>query len=392
MSRAARSPARLLRAAAPVRICDNGGWTDTWFARHGCVFNLAVTPCVEVDVQLVPGDARPAPLVTIHAQNFGPPYKRRARDDGGEGRGGDGRREMVGGRARGEGHARGARARSRTRSRPDRGDDRRRVRRASAAARSRLSYPRLLRCPAGRVHRHLRINNGRAPRRLDARGRRARGAPAIAAAAHRVETDRLGRQSGIQDQLAAAFGGASFIEMEAYPHARVTPLPLDDDLRWELDARLSLIALGRAHESSAIHERVIAELADRGPEAPPLQLLRRAATAARDALIACDLAALGRALADNTEAQATLHANLVSAEARRVIAIAREHGALGWKVNGAGGDGGSIAVLGGPSLAAVRAMRLAIAADLPATHLVPMRISMDGLRVSEPRDTPIDIL
>jgi D-glycero-alpha-D-manno-heptose-7-phosphate kinase len=39
---------RLITATAPTRICDVGGWTDTWFARHGRVLNLAVTPNVEV--------------------------------------------------------------------------------------------------------------------------------------------------------------------------------------------------------------------------------------------------------------------------------------------------------------------------------------------------------
>jgi len=36
---------------------------------------------------------------------------------------------------------------------------------------------------------------------------------------------------------------------------------------------------------------------------------------------------------------------MISAESQRIIEIAKEHGALGWKVNGAGGDGGSITLL-----------------------------------------------
>jgi len=35
---------RVIRAEAPVRICDLGGWTDTWFAEHGAVCSIAVTP------------------------------------------------------------------------------------------------------------------------------------------------------------------------------------------------------------------------------------------------------------------------------------------------------------------------------------------------------------
>ena len=38
----------MIRASAPVRICDNGGWTDTWFGGPGRILNIAVGPGVEV--------------------------------------------------------------------------------------------------------------------------------------------------------------------------------------------------------------------------------------------------------------------------------------------------------------------------------------------------------
>jgi hypothetical protein len=43
---------RVINSTAPIRICDNGGWTDTWFARHGKVFNIAVRPHVEVQIEV----------------------------------------------------------------------------------------------------------------------------------------------------------------------------------------------------------------------------------------------------------------------------------------------------------------------------------------------------
>ena len=46
----------------------------------------------------------------------------------------------------------------------------------------------------------------------------------VAAAAQRVETEMLGRQCGIQDQLASAYGGINYIEMFVYPHASVSPV------------------------------------------------------------------------------------------------------------------------------------------------------------------------
>jgi D-glycero-alpha-D-manno-heptose-7-phosphate kinase len=161
----------------------------------------------------------------------------------------------------------------------------------------------------------------------------------IAYAAHRLEVDILGFQSGIQDQLSAAFGGINYLEIETYPKARVHPLPT-----WEeLSPRLTLVFLGRAHDSSAVHQQVIEDVGSRGSGV--FSRLRDAAVAARDAVLARDLDAFGRAMIANTAAQASLHPGLVGVDARRVIEFAATQGAVGWKVNGAGGDGGSVTIL-----------------------------------------------
>jgi galactokinase len=93
---------------------------------------------------------------------------------------------------------------------------------------------------------------------------------------------------------------------------------------------------------------VISELEASPTEADArLEPLRAAAVAGRGALLAGDLAALGTAMLDSTDAQERLHPELVSDTARAVFSVARRHGALGWKVNGAGGEGGSVTVLCG---------------------------------------------
>src|SRR4030095_2976992 len=67
--------AHVIRSSAPVRICDNGGWTDTWFARHGHVFNIAVSPRVEVEVRALGYHLRPRPeRIVLHVENFGDSY------------------------------------------------------------------------------------------------------------------------------------------------------------------------------------------------------------------------------------------------------------------------------------------------------------------------------
>ncbi len=117
-----------------------------------------------------------------------------------------------------------------------------------------------------------------------------------------------------------------------------------------------MVLLGGGHSSSDLHRRVIGRLEGLGPECPDLQVMRQCAAEAIRAFEAEDLAALGLAMSANTDAQRRLHDDLVCRDADAVIAAARAHGAAGWKVNGAGGEGGSLAILGAESADAQRAM------------------------------------
>ena len=51
-------PLRIINSVAPIRVCDNGGWTDTWFAEYGKIFNIGVYPYVEVQIEVFPRDAQ----------------------------------------------------------------------------------------------------------------------------------------------------------------------------------------------------------------------------------------------------------------------------------------------------------------------------------------------
>lgn len=202
----------------------------------------------------------------------------------------------------------------------------------------------------------------------------------VATAAHRVETEMLHRQCGIQDQLASAFGGINYIEITDYPRATVRPVVVPDATWSELERRLVLIYLGKSHDSSAVHESVIRSLEHKGPNSPAIVELRSAAPRSRDAILAGDFAGLGRAMIESTEAQGRLHPALVGTEARQVIAIAKEHGALGFKVNGAGGEGGSLTLLCRDGSARRELIRHIEEAS-PVFRSIPLRPSRHGLRV-----------
>ncbi len=111
--------------------------------------------------------------------------------------------------------------------------------------------------------------------------------------------------------------------------------------------------------------------------------MSRLAEEARDRLLEGDLEGYGRAMAVNNECQRGLSAGLVSPEADAVIHIARKHGASGWKVNGAGGRGGSLTLLAGADDDAARAMDREIESLGGGIGSVPVSLSAAGLHVDE---------
>jgi D-glycero-alpha-D-manno-heptose-7-phosphate kinase len=70
----------------------------------------------------------------------------------------------------------------------------------------------------------------------------------------------------------------------------------------------------------------------------------------------------------------------VGAEARRIIGFAARQGAAGWKVNGAGGDGGSVTILS-VSREARDALESGVGKVDPRYRLLPVEISSTGLDV-----------
>jgi D-glycero-alpha-D-manno-heptose-7-phosphate kinase len=169
--------------------------------------------------------------------------------------------------------------------------------------------------------------------------------------------------------------------MFQYPYASVSQLQLPNTIWWELERRLVLIFLGKSHHSSQVHEMVIRNLEGAGPECKQLEALRQTAPMARDALYNGDFASLGKAMTANTEAQRQLHPALVGSDAQAVIEIAQAHAALGWKVNGAGGEGGSLTLLCGERSDAKRRMLREIEQAHPGYRNIPTYLSRYGLRV-----------
>ena len=345
---AGKRPLRIINGVAPIRICDNGGWTDTWFAGTGKIFNIGVYPYVEVQVEVFHRDDQPQPVV-VFAENYGQRFSVTQRT------GGWGEHPLL------------------------------------EAAIERMKVPSDLalnvtifsEAPSGASTGTSAAVGVALVGSLDRLTQRHLTAHEVAYTAQAIETEMLKLQCGIQDQLCSAYGGINYIEMFDYPYASVSPIQVPNTIWWELERRLVLIYFGKSHTSSAVHEKVIRELEGSGPDCQKLQDLRATPEKSRDAVYAGDFAGLGKAMIENTEAQERLHPDLVSPDARRVIEIAKAHGALGWKVNGAGGDGGSLTILSGALSHVKRAMIREIEAENPLFKNIPIYLSRTGLRTWE---------
>ena len=343
-----RKPVRVITSTAPIRVCDNGGWTDTWFAKHGKVFNIAVQPCIEVQLDVFPRQPGEEPII-LCAENCGDLYPVHLDRQVWE------RHSLLEATIRHMGIPADCAIQAHIYSEVPGGCS---TGTSAAVVVALVGALDRLRC--GRL-----------------------GLREVAYAAHAVEVEVLKQQSGIQDQLCSAYGGINYIEIDQYPHARVSSLRVAPATWWELERRLALVYLGRSHASSEVHEKVIAELRNGGPDCLRLQDLRATADKSRAAVCAGDMAALGRAMIENTEAQGRLHHDLVSREAEQAIGIAREFNALGWKVNGAGGEGGSLTILCSALSHTKREMIRALEASNSLFRHIPIRLSRSGLRVWE---------
>ncbi|MBI5958548.1 MAG: GHMP kinase [Chloroflexi bacterium] len=342
------SPKCVINSVAPIRICDNGGWTDTWFSGYGEIFNIGVYPYVEVQIKVYPVKDHEHRIM-LYAENYGDMYP------------------IVPGHTEWDRHP---------------------------LLEAAIEYMHVPDNVALHINVYSEVPAGcstgtSAAITVALIGALDRLTPGtmtphqVAYAAHRVETELLHLQSGIQDQLCAAYGGINFIEMFEYPHATVSQVFIPNSAWLELERRLVLFFLGKAHQSSAVHEQVIKRLEADGADHSALAKLRKTAEMARDAAYVGDWQAFGRSMIANTDAQGELHPALISADAHQLIDVAKKNGAIGWKVNGAGGDGGSITLLCGPTSSEKRQMIRAIEEANPLFKSLPIYLSRFGLRVWE---------
>ena len=161
----------------------------------------------------------------------------------------------------------------------------------------------------------------------------------IAHVAHVLEREDLGISGGLQDHYAATFGGFNYLELSG-DHVVVNPLRIGPDTISELEHNLLLCYTGRTRLSDHIIDDQTERYRRGDDEAVDgLRMQKRLAQEMKDALLRNRLSEFGELLGEAWQQKRRMSPRIATPFIDEAYQLARDHGALGGKVTGAGGGG-----------------------------------------------------
>jgi len=161
----------------------------------------------------------------------------------------------------------------------------------------------------------------------------------IAELAYRIERDEAGIKGGRQDQYAATFGGFNFIEFLGKTTI-VNPLRIDWDTINELEYRLMLCYTGGTRVSAGILDDQVARYTERDADVlRAFEETKQLAFDMKNALLLGKLNEFGFLLHQAWRCKKRLSNKITHPQIDQLYELARQNGAIGGKLLGAGGGG-----------------------------------------------------
>jgi D-glycero-alpha-D-manno-heptose-7-phosphate kinase len=199
----------------------------------------------------------------------------------------------------------------------------------------------------------------------------------LAERAFQIARSTLGRHVGKQDEYAAAFGGLNYISFDRDGSVKVEPMDLDPQVMRQLQANLRLFFTGSSHHSwSILEEQEQFTRKHSGSTIDALHEVHLLAEHMSEALLKGDLPRFGALLDEAWHAKKKFSSKISNARIDQLYALARQHGASGGKITGAGG-GGFLLLYCEPSCQ--EAVRNAMAAE--GIHEMTLGFDFQGAQV-----------
>lgn len=162
----------------------------------------------------------------------------------------------------------------------------------------------------------------------------------IARLACLIEREDVGIPGGYQDQYAATFGGFNLIEFRSETDVVVNPLRIEPRIVQELEYNMLLVYTGAARVSANIIKSQADGLIQKRPEVTSaMDEMKSLTMKAKDALVTGRLIDLADLLHQEWLAKKRTSDAISTSVIEEMYETARELGALGGKVSGAGGGG-----------------------------------------------------
>jgi len=161
----------------------------------------------------------------------------------------------------------------------------------------------------------------------------------VAELAYHIERDEAGIKGGRQDQYASTFGGFNFIEFLGRTTI-VNPLRVSRETLNELEYRLMLCYTGGSRLSAGILDDQIGAYIARDEQViQALQETKDLAFNMKNALLLGKLGELGALLHQAWSCKKKFSGKITHAHIDKLYELARQNGAIGGKLLGAGGGG-----------------------------------------------------
>ena len=162
----------------------------------------------------------------------------------------------------------------------------------------------------------------------------------IAHLAYEIERNELNMAGGRQDQYAATFGGVNFMEFFAGDKVIVNPLRIKQQYLFELENNLLLYYTSTSRESAKIIEKQklnVKEKKDKSIEA--MHQLKHQAQLMKEALLKGRVHEIGEILDFGFKQKREMAEGISNTLMEDIYLAAKDAGATGGKISGAGGGG-----------------------------------------------------
>jgi D-glycero-alpha-D-manno-heptose-7-phosphate kinase len=158
--------------------------------------------------------------------------------------------------------------------------------------------------------------------------------------AYEIERVDLGLAGGRQDQYAATFGGVNYMEFYADDKVIVNPLRVKQQHLFELENNLVLYFTATSRESATIITRQSKNVTENNePSINAMHLLKQQAQLMKEALLKGKLNDFGEILDFGHQQKKLMAEGITNPLMEEIYQAAKDAGATGGKISGAGGGG-----------------------------------------------------